>query len=225
QRPEETPLFCWAGVEEHLSTHDGGEMDDYVDDIDTLLVFAGLFSAILTAFITQTYPSLQPSGLDTTNQLLALSIQTHLYTTGTVLPDSLNPDLISHAAISPTPFTPSASVRWINTLFFLSLLFSLAAALFGILAKQWLREYMKWNSPSATPRENVLVRQIRIEAWEAWRVAAIISTIPILLELGMFEFLAGIIILLWTLDDVVAQVITFFGAVFTGIICAFTVTP
>ena len=36
---EPTPLFSWAGVEEHLATHDGSEMDDYADDIDTLLVF------------------------------------------------------------------------------------------------------------------------------------------------------------------------------------------
>lgn len=84
---------------------------------------------------------------------------------------------------------------------------------------------MKWTSPLAAPRENVLVRQIRTEAWEAWRVASIIASIPILLELAMFLFLAGIVTLLWTLDDVVAQVVTVFAAVFTGIIAAFTVSP
>ncbi|GJE88786.1 hypothetical protein PsYK624_048730 [Phanerochaete sordida] len=223
---EPTPLFSWAGVEDHLATHDGSEMDDYADDIDTLLVFAGLFSAILTAFITQTYPSLQPNGTATTNGLLALSLRAQLQTTASHLLDTLDPILISHAAsISPTPFTPASSDRWINIFFFLSLLFSLAAALFGILAKQWLREYMKWNSPLNNPRDNVLIRQIRIEAWDTWRVAAIISSIPILLEFGMFLFLAGVVILLWTLDDVVAKVITVFAALFTSIICAFTLLP
>ena len=220
-------------------------MNDYGDDIDTLLVFvslnprctavayeltflgpkAGLFSAVLTAFITQTYPMLQPDGMDTTNQLLAFSIHTQLRATGTTIPDTLYPTFLSSAGNSPATFAPLPESRWINILFFLSLIFSLAAALFGILAKQWLREYMKWNSPLAIARENVLVRQIRFEAWEAWRVGIVISSIPILLELGMFLFLGGVVILLWTLDDVVAKVVTVFAAAFLSIICAFTVLP
>ena len=122
-------------------------------------------------------------------------------------------------------FTPSPTARWINVLFFLSLVFSLAAALFGILAKQWLREFMQWNSPLVTPRENVLVRQIRYEAWETWNVAATISSIPALLEVAMLLFLAGIVILLWTLDSIVAIVITVASALFLGTVSAFTILP
>ncbi|EKM58672.1 uncharacterized protein PHACADRAFT_58238, partial [Phanerochaete carnosa HHB-10118-sp] len=61
----------WAGIEDHLFTNDGGKTKGYTEDIDTLLVFAGLFSAILTAFVVQTYQMLQPDTQDTTNQLLA----------------------------------------------------------------------------------------------------------------------------------------------------------
>lgn len=32
-------LSGWAGIEDHLMTNDAGEMEDYADDIDTLLVF------------------------------------------------------------------------------------------------------------------------------------------------------------------------------------------
>ena len=85
---------------------------------------------------------------------------------------------------------------------------SLAAAFFGLLAKQWLREYMRWNSSLSAPRENVLVRQIRFEAWESWNVAATISSIPALLELAMVLFLIGVDVLLWSLDSVVAVIIT-----------------
>jgi hypothetical protein len=121
--------------------------------------------------------------------------------------------------------TPSTAVRWINALFFVSLVLSLAAALFGILAKQWLREYMQWDSPLGAPRENVLVRQMRIEAWEAWNVAATIASIPALLELAMVQFLIGIVILLWTLDDVVATVVTVVTLLFLFIVSTFTILP
>ena len=228
-------------------THDSGEMQDYSDDIDTMLVFvrilvesliilncahhygadpqAGLFSAILTAFLVQTYPMLQADSTATTNQLLAISVSTQLRAAGTIITDTLNKTLTSLADAASSSFSPSTATRWINILFFLSLVFSLAAALFSILAKQWIREYIKWNSPLALPRENVLVRQIRIEAWEDWQVSMILSSIPILLELGMILFLAGVILLLWTLDDIVAIVVTIFVSLFLGTFAAFTVLP
>lgn len=85
------------------------------------------------------------------------------------MPSALSTTLSSLLA-SPE-FTSS---RWINVLMFFSLVFSLVAALFGIMTKQWIREYMKWNKPLAAPRENVFVRQIRYEAWESWNVEALI---------------------------------------------------
>ena len=147
---------------------------------------------------------LQADGTDTTNQLLALSISTQLCTAGTIVSDTLNQTLSILADAVTAPFSPSAATRWINILFFLSLVFSLIAVLFSILAKQWIREYMTWNSPLALPRENILVRWAGIDAWEDWQVSTILSVIPILLELGMILSLVGVIILLWTLDGIVA---------------------
>lgn len=194
-------------------------------DLPCLSGQAGLFSAILTAFLVQTYPMLQADSTDTTNQLLAISVATQLRTTGTVIADTLNQTLTTFSDALSIPFSPSTASRWINVLFFLSLIFGLAAALFSILAKQWIREYLKWNSSLALPRENILIRQLRIEAWEDWQVSAVLSTIPILLELAMVFFLAGVVILLWTLDDVVARVITVFVSLFLGAFAALTVLP
>ena len=139
------------------------------------------------------------------------------------MPPALNStvfDLVDSAAFSPT-----ASARWINGLFFYSLVLSLAAALFGILAKQWIREYLKWNTAIGDPRENVLVRQIRFEAWRDWNVEGVLWSIPFLLELAMIFFLVGIVILLWTLDSVVAIAVTALVAVFLAGFSAFTVLP
>ncbi|GJE97511.1 hypothetical protein PsYK624_137320 [Phanerochaete sordida] len=213
----------WAGIEGHLFKHDTEEMEYYGKDIDTLLVFAGLFSAFLTAFVVQTYPMLTDDDSSTTNQLLALSVSMQLRTTGASVPSTVNSTLTS--LIDAQPFSPPTSSRAINILFFLSLVLSLSAALFGILAKQWLREYLRWNSPLALPRENVLVRQDRIEAWESWNVAATMASIPALLELAMVLFLCGVVVLLWTLDDVVAIIITIFAALFLVAAAMFTLLP
>ncbi|EKM57448.1 uncharacterized protein PHACADRAFT_88938, partial [Phanerochaete carnosa HHB-10118-sp] len=206
---------------------DEGKMKGYSDDIDTLLVFvsslpaclhslaiylistkAGLFSAVLTAFVVQTYQMLQPSSADLTNKLLTTNNQM-LAQSNQILP----------------PFEPSVLTRWINTLFFVSLVLSLAAALLGILVKQWVREYMQWNSPLATPRENIMVRQFRLEAWEAWNIAAVVSAVPALLEVAMILFLIGMVILLWTLDNVVAICLTAVTAMFLLVVAVFTILP
>lgn len=182
---------------------------------------AGLFSAVLTAFVIESYQQLQADNAKGTALLLArISLQLEIFTLSPGFVNSSVP-----ALVLPTQFSPESSALWINVLWFLSLLFSLAAALFGILAKQWLREYLKWYSTVSSPRENVLVRQTRYEAWNEWNVAASISSIPALLELALILFVCGLVILLWTLDHVVAIVFTIATAVFLVIISSFTLLP
>ena len=84
---------------------------------------------------------------------------------------------------------------------------------------------MQWNLPLGDPRQNVLVRQIRFEAWENWNMAATIACIPALLELAVTLFLGGVVVLLWTLDDTVAILVTVVTAIFFGIVGAFTILP
>lgn len=56
-------------------------------------------------------------------------------------------------------------------------------------------------------------------------MTATISLIPALLELAMALFLLGILVLLWTLDDVVAIAITTVATLFLVVITAFTIFP
>ncbi|EKM48731.1 uncharacterized protein PHACADRAFT_58444, partial [Phanerochaete carnosa HHB-10118-sp] len=175
--------------------------------VDLTSVKAGLFSVILTAFVAQTYQMLRPSSADLTNQLLATNKQILAQSkqiliqvfSAALTGSSFSPPQLASPE-DPPPFQSSAPARWINTLLLISFVLSLAAALLGIIVKQWMREYMPWNSPFAAPRENIMVRQFRFEAWETWNVFAIASTVPALLEVAMALFLAGMITLLWTMN-------------------------
>ena len=108
----------------------------------------------------------------------------------------MDPFLNETAASLPTSsaFKAPGNVVTINILWFTSLVLALAAALFGILAKQWCREYLRWHSVIATARENVLIRQVRFEAWDRWQVNAFIATIPAFLEVALTLFLVGLLI-------------------------------
>lgn len=176
---------------------------------------------MLTAFLGQTYQLLQPDGSLTTDQLLAYGFSSQRATNP--ISPSLNDTM--NSLLSPTPFAPPNSARWINSLFFVSLVLSLAAALFAIMAKQWVREYKQWNSSLASPRENILVRQIRVEAWDKSNITVILAGIPILLELAMILFLAGVDQLLWTLDNVVAMTVTACISAFLALFSILTILP
>ena len=108
---------------------------------DQLWIQAGLFSAILSAFNVQSYQLLQPAAPDQTNALLAqISNQLASFRTSSPFVNSTQPaysDLIP----GPPPFVAPTYAVWVNTLWFVSLVFSLASATIGIIVKQWIKEY------------------------------------------------------------------------------------
>ncbi|KAJ3554740.1 hypothetical protein NM688_g2951 [Phlebia brevispora] len=216
-------LKGWASVEDYMNSHDEEMVDDLTDDIDTLLVFAGLFSAIVTAFVVQSYQLLQPNNPQVTVQLLSL-IAIRL---GGPPNSTFEPFLnaTAHTLPTSTSFQPSASTVVINTLWFISLVLSLTSALLGMLVKQWCREYLKWNAVLAPARENVAVRQVRFEAWKRWKVPTLAAFVPALLEIALILFLSGVIFFLWTLQHIVAIILTIIIGISLGVALVVTILP
>ncbi|EJF56149.1 hypothetical protein DICSQDRAFT_72088 [Dichomitus squalens LYAD-421 SS1] len=131
-------MFGAANVVEHYSH---GIVKTWKDEIDSLVVYAGLFSSILTAFNVQSYLLLQPATPDPTIAVLQqISLQLNSF--------SVNPP---GALVNSThPVTPFAAVQtslveswavWLNSLWFSALICSLSSASVGILVKQWLHAY------------------------------------------------------------------------------------
>lgn len=118
---------------------------------------------------------------------------------------------------------PASYAIRINTVWLSALVFSMISALFGIVAKQWLREYLAGMSTS--PRESVRLRQYRHDGLLRWHVAEIIGFLPILLQIALVLFLYGLLELLWTLDNTVAGVVTMFTVLSLAFYLATTVVP
>ncbi|CAL1716752.1 unnamed protein product [Somion occarium] len=60
----------WTKVAKILREYDEEKIKDCKEDIDTLLVFAGLFSAVMTAFVIESYKTLQQDPADAAVLLL-----------------------------------------------------------------------------------------------------------------------------------------------------------
>jgi hypothetical protein len=108
--------------------------------------------------------------------------------------------------VSPLPFqAPTAAIR-VNTLWFLSLVLSLTAALFSILLKGWIREYMRWTLITP-PRVAVGLRQYRYEGLQRWNLRLVLGVLPALLQLALLLFFCGLLDFLWQLHQRVAAVV------------------
>ncbi|EJD44308.1 hypothetical protein AURDEDRAFT_65432 [Auricularia subglabra TFB-10046 SS5] len=183
---------AWQNCVRAMEKHDSVLCRGYREEIDTLLVFAGLFSAVVTAFSIESYQWLQNDPQEAMVMLL-LQIVDSVSTNGT-------------SATIPTNFGLSASVSArINIYWFMALSLSLSAALIGILCKQWIREFERYVGASA--RDIVALRQMKFDGLLNWKVGDIIGILPLLLQFSLALFALGVLELLWRLHTVVAAAV------------------
>ncbi|KIY64615.1 hypothetical protein CYLTODRAFT_327608, partial [Cylindrobasidium torrendii FP15055 ss-10] len=158
------------------------------ESLELLLVFAGLFSAVLTTFVAQTSQSLSPdSAAQSAGSLAELTRLVRAIGGRTSVEDVPQSASTSSGAVSN-------SIVWVNGLWFVSLTLSLATAIFAVLAKQWTRQYILPISGSS--KERCLIRQFRCSGLEKWHFTAIIGLLPIPLHLSLILFLVGLVIFL-----------------------------
>ncbi|KAH7921625.1 hypothetical protein BV22DRAFT_1019001, partial [Leucogyrophana mollusca] len=116
----------WATYKRHADDYDSEYLEKYKDDMDIVLIFSGLFSAVSTTFITGMQSSLSPDPADTTNALLRQLMQ------------AMNSSASAGQSLDlPTWNGPSTTVIWTQSLLYASLCASLLAALGAVLGKQW----------------------------------------------------------------------------------------
>ncbi|KAJ6599882.1 hypothetical protein DFH09DRAFT_901781 [Mycena vulgaris] len=120
----------WNVYKPLADEHDKEFLEKYSTDLDTCLIFAGLFSAVSSAFIIQIQPELQPDPNYMNQALMRLLIHT------------VNSSVFSGPdVIIPVSPAPSTLVVVAQSLLYASLSCTLLAALLAVLGKQWLMYY------------------------------------------------------------------------------------
>ncbi|KAI0359427.1 hypothetical protein OH77DRAFT_1359790, partial [Trametes cingulata] len=208
-------------------------------EIDTYLVYAGLFSAIVTAFNVQSYLALQQQPDPTLAALQQISLQLSSLAIHPPFVNSTTPPFgpadVARAGSAPGPPADTATVA-VNTLWFSSLVLSLSSASVGIMVKQWLNQFKvglpsdKTSLETAAGRtretpESARLRQYRLNNLEKWQVEVVVLAVPLLLQLALAFFLAGLLVLVWTLHHTVAAVTTSFVSLLAVFTLFATVAP
>ncbi|KAJ6527647.1 hypothetical protein B0H19DRAFT_969575, partial [Mycena capillaripes] len=134
----------WAVYVSEAEKYDKSLVESWKSDMEGMLIFAGLFSASLTAFLIESYKTLVPDSGDSTVQILAqISQQLAAAANGTTFDSP-----------APIHFTPSTSSFICNALWFISLGLSLMCALIATLVEQWSRDFLH----KADMRSSSLIR-------------------------------------------------------------------
>ncbi|GJE90244.1 hypothetical protein PsYK624_063730 [Phanerochaete sordida] len=178
------PNAKWTMMDGIVRKADKGKVKNCKEDIDTLLVFAGLFSAVLTAFVVESYHNLQP---DTSTEAITLlrqiSLQLSSYTINTAFANATH----SVTFVAPPPMNSAVLV---NALWFASLILSLITASLAMLVKQWLHEYLAGDYYS--PQARLRIRQFRHDGMRDWYVIEIAAVLPLLLQISLGLFFLGL---------------------------------
>ena len=127
---------------------------------------------------------------------MQLSVQiSHLSINGNFI-NSTIPDF------DPSSFKKSKLSIATNVLWILSLTIAMITASIGILVKQWFHELLSYKTHD--PLERLKLRFFREAGIERWKVFAIASLLPLLLQFALLFFLIGIVLFFHQLDEIVA---------------------
>ncbi|KAJ3549928.1 hypothetical protein NM688_g5129 [Phlebia brevispora] len=172
----------WVKIEQTVRPVEEEKVKDSTANLDALLVFAGLYSAILAAFLIESYKNLQSDPKE--DLLRQIAGQTANYSfRGGYLNSTYDPSQV-------TPFHAAVSDVRVNVCWFASLIVSLSTASFAILVRQWLREYITIDRTA--PEECMRIWYHRSQGLSDWYLIEITTLLPILLQIAFALFFVGL---------------------------------
>ncbi|KAE9408018.1 hypothetical protein BT96DRAFT_758127, partial [Gymnopus androsaceus JB14] len=195
QRFAEDPMFeetgpnarVWRTYLVESAAFDENMVGEARDGLDSMLIFAGLFSSVVTSFLIQTFQNLQPPVVA---MLLSEIATVQRATAGNIL---LPPSNITAILNLANPDTTNFGL-WITGIWVFSLSLSLIVALASVLVKQWLYHYL--SLPSGTSGERSRLRHYRYIGFQRWHVLTIIGSLPVIMHLSLALFFAGLFMFL-----------------------------
>lgn len=167
----------WATYDKVSKEHDGEFLERNNSDMDIVLIFSGLFSAINTAFII----AMQPNSATT------------------VFVQNTSPNI----TVSPSTASNAKNGTWFQGLAYVALSFSLLAAFGAVLGKQWLSHY-KSNNIHGSLEDRGKHRQQKLDGMEAWQFHAVLQSFPVLLQISLLLFGVAISAFVWSQQGTLA---------------------
>ena len=157
-----------------------------------LLLQAGLFSAVSSAFVIDVHSNLQPDPNEQSAALLRAILLT------------LNQSAIPGETLTVPSIQkdPASEIVTTTCLMYASLLISLLAAFIAILGKQWLNRYLRHSGGSMIERCGD--RQRKCDGLKQWPLHPLIESLPLMLQAALLLLACGLCRYMWSVNTSVA---------------------
>ncbi|KAJ7092275.1 hypothetical protein B0H15DRAFT_905651, partial [Mycena belliarum] len=215
---EQTSAKLWSIYIDEAQRYDTALVESWKADMEGMLIFSGLFSASLTAFLIESYRTLQNDSATMTVQLLSgISQQLTAMATNTTMPSLLT--------TQNEVFQPALTSVICNTLWFISLCLSITCALLATLVEQWAREFLHKTEKRPSPIRRARVFSFLYFGVRRFGMHGVVDLIPLLLHVSLILFLAGLIAFLVPINWVMVVLIGVFLGVFLMLYSVLTLLP
>ncbi|KAJ7608917.1 hypothetical protein DFH06DRAFT_1485948 [Mycena polygramma] len=205
----------WAVYVSEAEKYDRSLVESWKSDMEGMLIFAGLFSASLTAFLIESYKTLTPdSGDAMAIALTQISLQLAASANGTI-----------YHVPPPTPFTPPATSLICNILWFISLGLSLTCALIATLLEQWARDFLHRANMRSAPVIRARVFSFLYYGLKRFRMHTVVEIIPLLLHASLLLFFMGLVAFLIPVNIVMTIVVGTILLTVTAVYSLLTLLP
>lgn len=188
-------LSGWDVYNNEAKKVDTELVKDWMSSLNSLLIFAAIFAAVLTAFIVESKKLLEQ---DPTSVMADVMIfYTNNVANGT------------HTAYVPPEFQPTVVAISVNCLFFASLSVSLVAALASVIALQWVADYdAAITRGGSSPEDRAKRRQFRYAGVISWKMGEVIAALPLLLYCSVILFFIGLVQWMWNVHPFVGAIVS-----------------
>ncbi|KAJ6462168.1 hypothetical protein C8R45DRAFT_878787 [Mycena sanguinolenta] len=170
----------WSVYISEAEKYDKDLVESWKNDMEGMLIFAGLFAASLAAFLIESYKTLSADSSDTTNFLLTQISQQLANGTAVVL-------------TTRPSFTPVAASVICNVLWFISLGLSLTCALLATLLEQWARDFLHRADMRSAPATRARMFSYLYYGLKRFNLHTIAEIIPLLLHMSLLLFFGGLV--------------------------------
>ncbi|KAG8898080.1 hypothetical protein FRC00_003369 [Tulasnella sp. 408] len=189
---------CYDALAEEI---DDDMVKGLKEQLDGILIFAGLFAGVNSAFLALTLPLLSADTADDISALLAQN--------NAILIQVLTGRNDTVPAAAPLPsagFSPSSDIFAINALFSLSMAFAIISSFLAVLGRQWLVYYRKRSGGG--PEKQRWEQLKRFLGAERWQLEPILDDLlPSLLQIGLIIFCVSLLLYLRHLSPAISVIV------------------
>ncbi|KAI9458010.1 hypothetical protein BJY52DRAFT_1150034 [Lactarius psammicola] len=212
----------WSIYLTETEKQDKEMIERWKGEADTALIFAGLFTAVVTVSLVESYKWLSPDRGDENIKLLA-QISGQLANISSLVSNGI--PLESITVESRQPFKPTASTVLVNLAWFGSLVLCLACSVGATLIQLCARRYLALTQGRGAPYERAHLRTFMFDGVRRFEVDRILQVVPILLQLSVLLYCLGLLIFLFSIGPRIGFAALVILIIFNLIYAIFTVLP